>query len=445
MHQATRALPSTLFALLGLTSSAATLHAQEWPGFRGPARNGVAAADAKPPVEWSAEQNLRWKLELPGAGASSPIVVGDRLFVVCYSGYGDYLDDGGSPEKLEQQLVCVSREDGKLLWKRSVKSPLEKEAPQVQIKEHGFATPTPVSDGKWVWVYFGKAGVAAFDLEGAMQWKTDLGSVPEDAPKPTNSVERGGKTLTLRWGSAGSPLLFENLVIVNASEESNSIRALDKKTGALVWKHESANLEGCATSPMLAGKKGEEVLVIMLGGEVWGMEPATGEMLWTVETGTRGGISPTPVADAKLVYSFGGGGESHAIHFARDYPAGEERVLWKSKNLGIPSPVLHEGKLILVETNGRVSVLQKKDGELLYDERLDGKTSSIYASPVLACGRLYVTSRKRGTFVYTADGKFELLARNELDDETQFNASPAIVGDTLYLRSDRYLYCIRES
>ncbi|MHC4079569.1 MAG: outer membrane protein assembly factor BamB family protein [Planctomycetota bacterium] len=118
------------------------------------------------------------------------------------------------------------------------------------------------------------------------------------------------------------------------------------------------------------------------------------------------------------------------------------RVVWKGENLDVPSPVLHDGLLFLVRTNGMAVCLQAEDGKEVFKGRLGGRTSSVYASPVVADGRLYVVSRKRGTFVYSADAKLELLARNELDDKTQFNSSPAIVGNQIFLRSDKCLYCV---
>ena len=479
-------LAVALFGLCGTATSQAA-----WPDFRGPDRNGVAST-GKPPLEWSSEQNLKWKTELPGAGSSSPIVIGDRVLLTCYSGYGKAAENHGDKAKLVQHVVCVARKTGKLLWNTKIACPLDKDARQVIIQEHGFASPTPITDGRRVFAYFGKTGLVALDLEGEILWKTSLGVVPKDGPKASNGVVRNGKTLSLRWGAAATPVLHDGLVIVNASEESNSIRALDAKTGELVWKLDSPNLEGSAASPMIAGKGKDSVLVVVLAGEVWGLAPKSGKRIWRINTATRGGMSPMPVADERHVYCFGGGGKAFAVRFgsaagdangkqtddakkteqsskdksersgAKAAAAGEAeakagdgadqsklanqpRVTWMSANLDIPSPLLHDGRLFLVRTRGTGLVLDARNGKVLFEERLDGRTGSIYASPVLADGRLYVVSRKRGVFVYSAKTKPELLARNVLDDDSQFNASPAIVGKALYLRSDRFLYCISEA
>jgi len=440
-------------ALATLPLLAAAMPAQEWPGFRGPHRDGVAR-DAKPPTKWSDTENLAWKLDLPGPGSSSPIVTDGRVYLTCYTGYGDYLEDGGDPKSLKLHLVCVDYKTGKLVWTKSIPGPLEKAARQVQLKHHGFASPTPVTDGKAIYAYFGHAGMVAFNLDGSVLWQTDLGKPSKDAPAATNAVTRRGKVLSLRWGSAASPVLHEGMVIVNCSEQSNSIRALDCKTGKLVWKRESANLEGCATSPVVVGEEQNRVLIMVLAGAIWALSPKTGKMVWQVETPSRGGMSPTPVTDGQRIYTFGGFGPSHALRLGEprlgegDTNAPESRpsrVVWKSANLDIPSPVLHAGLLFLVDTKGMVTVLTAKDGKQAFKGRLEGKTRGIYSSPVVADGRLYVVSRKRGTFVYSADEKLELLACNELDDKTLFDASPAIIGNQILLRSNRRIYCIKAS
>ena len=154
-------------------------------------------------------------------------------------------------------------------------------------------------------------------------------------------------------------------------------------------------------------------------------------------------MSSTPVADQETVYVFGGEGKNYTLHLkAKDE---KSRVAWRSKNVEIPSPILHGEKLFLVNLTGQAVCMNAKDGKILFDERLEGRTGTVYASPVLAGGRIYVVSRKRGVFVYSADGKFSLLARNELTDASQFNASPAIVGDRIFLRSDKHLFCIAGS
>jgi len=433
-------LAVALPAILSLTAPQAAAQQQSWPGFRGPHHDGVARG-AHPPTTWSDDENVRWKVELPGPGSSSPIAAGGKVYVASYSGYGNHLGDGGAKEKLVHHLSCYALSDGEHLWTTDVPGPLEHDARQMQLNEHGFASPTPILDGDRVFAYFGRAGVVAFGLDGEILWRTELGEPSPDAAPATNQVVRNGQALSLKWGFAASPVVHDGMLFVNCSEESNSIRALDCATGDLVWKYESANLEGTAVSPAILGEGDDAVLVMVLGGEVWGMVPATGEFLWKVETETAGGMSSTPVSDGELAFVFGGDDISYALRYARDV-GDESRIAWTSKSVAIPSPILHEGKLLAIRSNGFGLCVDAASGEVLHDARLDGRTGGVYASPVLADDRLYVVSRKRGTFVYSADGTFELVAHNELGDDSQFNASPALVGSLLLLRSDKFLYCI---
>jgi outer membrane protein assembly factor BamB len=225
----TRALALLLAATTGLAASAS-----DWTQFRGPNGSGIAAADAQPANAWSDSQNLNWKVALPGPGSSSPIVTGERVFATCYSGYGDG-SGGGSPEKLVRHLVCVARTTGKVLWDKSVAAELPEDPYSGNLREHGYASNTPVTDGERVYVFFGKTGVVAFDLEGRQLWKVSVGK----------------QSSNRRWGSGASPILCQNMVIVNAAEESRSVLALDKLTGKEVWRAAVDSLELSFVTPVL--------------------------------------------------------------------------------------------------------------------------------------------------------------------------------------------------
>lgn len=456
--------PTLLAVLVGAALAAVPLAAQSadssanaqpasWPCFRGPGRDGVALG-ATPPTTWSDTDNVAWRVELPGPGASSPVVAHGRVYVACYSGYGKQEENNGDRSKLVHHLACYDQTTGEHLWTTDVPGPLEKDARAMQINEHGFASPTPVIEGDRVFAYFGHAGVLAFDREsGDILWRTDLGGPDPNLPVATNQVVRNGQTLSLEWGAAASPVTFENLVIVNASEECRSVRAFDQATGDLVWKHDSANLEGTAVPPAIFGEGDDAVLIQTLGGAIWGLDPRTGEEIWNIATDSAGGMSSMAIAQDDVAFVFGGD-KSLALHFARDFAGGtpieddegeelDPRVAWTSMSIAIPSPVLHSGKILAVNSEGMGLTIDAKTGELEHRGRLDGRTGGIYASPVLADGKLYVVSREKGTFVYSADGEYELLAHNELEDDAQCNASPAVVGKQLFLRSDRYLYCFK--
>ena len=423
-----------LIILLTVGLSLASLHAgqPEWPQFRGPSGSGIAAADAHPATTWSATQNMKWKVALPGPGSSSPVIAGERVFITCYSGYGDG-SSGAGPEKLQRHLVCLERNSGKVLWDKSVPAELPEDEYSGNLREHGYASNTPVTDGERVYAFFGKTGVLAFDFDGRQLWKVNVGK----------------QSSNRRWGSAASPILCQNTVIVNAAEEGRSVLALDKLTGKEVWKTEVNSLELSFVTPVLvecAG--GRSDLALAVPGEMWGLNPDTGKLRWFAQTGITGNVSPSLVAADGIVYATGGYPRQGtiAVRAGGKGDVTQTNVLWSSQSASyVPSPVVCQGHLYIISDQGSAICLEARTGKLVYKERLPGVTGGkpFYASVVLAGGHLYATSRRNGTFVVQAAPTFTLLAQNKLaDDDTDFNGTPAITGKQLFLRSNRYLYCI---
>jgi hypothetical protein len=420
-------------AVCSLSACAGVALASDWPGFRGPDSAGIAR-DSRPPVSWSDSENLKWRTELPGPGSSSPILVGDRIFVTSWSGYGD--DSGGKPSELKRHLVCLSRSTGKALWSKSVPGETNVDPYESYMREHGYATHTPVSDGERVYVYFGKAGARAYDLNGKELWDVNLG---------TGANERN-------WGTASSPILYKHAVIFNASEESHAIYALDRTTGKQVWKAEADALEYVFGTPVLATHNGQTDLVIGVPHELWGLNPDTGKLRWHADTDLPNNISPSVVVGDGLVYVFGGFPQlgAVAVKLGGKGDVTKSHVAWKTHNSSyIPTPVLHEGRLYFASDAGFATCLDAKTGELIYKERLPGASASgrggkpFYSSAVLANGNIYAVSRRNGTFVFAARPEFKLVSHNTLSsDPSQFNATPAVAGSQFFLRSDRYLYCV---
>ena len=419
--------------LLALTTASAT-YAADWLQFRGPNSSGIAAADAKPATTWSDSENVQWKIALPGPGSSSPIVCRERVFVTCYSGYGDG-SSGGGPDKLQRHLICLERQSGRILWDQSVPADLPEDAFTGNLTEHGYASSTPVTDGERVYVFFGKTGALAFDLEGKQLWKVNLGK------------QSGNR----RWGSGASPILYQHLVIINASEESRSVRALDKLTGQEVWKAEANTLELCYSTPALVEAGGRTDLVLAVPGELWGLNPDTGKLRWFASTGISGNVSPSVVAGDGVIYTTGGFPRlaAAAVRAGGKGDVTRTNILWTSQNASyVPSPVIADGRLYVATDGGFALCLDVKDGKALYKERLPGASATgsgkpFYASVVLANGNLYAVSRRNGTFVFEAKPEFKLVAHNTLaGDDSDFNATPAVAGRQLFLRSNRSLYCI---
>jgi outer membrane protein assembly factor BamB len=414
-----------------LVAPAPSQAAAEWPRFRGPNGSGLAP-DSTPPSMWSETQNLKWKLALPGPGSSSPIIAGERLFVTCYYGYGDG-SSGDGPGHLQRHLVCVERKTGKVLWDKTVPAALSEDSYSGNLREHGYASNTPVTDGERVYVFFGKTGALAFDFAGQQLWMVNLGK----------------QSSNRRWGSAASPILYQNLLIVNAAEEGRSVCALDKLTGKAAWKIEVGSLELSFVTPALVECAGGRTdLALAVPGELWGLNPETGKLRWFAQTGIGGNVSPSVVTADGIVYATGGYPRQNtiAVQAGGKGDVTQTNVVWTSQNASyVPSPVVCNGCLYVVSDQGAALCLEAKTGKLVYRERLAGLSGGkpFYASPVMAGGRLYAVSRRNGTFVIEAKPEFKLLAQNKLaGDETDFNATPAVAGNQLFLRSNRFVYCI---
>lgn len=420
---------SILFALvLPLFSQAA-----DWPRFLGPTGEAVVKG-AQVPLTWSDTENVGWKFVSPGPGSSSPIVVGDKVFITCWSGYGD-TEEAKDMKSLKRHLVCLKLSDGSLLWDSVVPSTVEEDPYEGFITEHGYATSTPVSDGERVYVFFGKTGALAFDLEGKQLWHTPLG---------TGSSGR-------RWGSGGSLILYKDSVIVNATDESKSLVALDRKTGKQLWKASGDNVDLAYSTPSILESNGRTDLVFPLADEIWGLNPETGKLRWFATHGLPGNISPCLIRDQEVVYLFGGfpTAGSAAIKLGGTGDVTASNIVWQSKSSTyVPTPVLHEGHLYVVNDQGFALCMKAKTGEDVYRERViesggRGRGKPFYASPILIGDRLYCVSRRGGTYVIAAKPTFEKLAHNILaSDSSQFHGSPAVVGDRMILRSDKAVYCI---
>ncbi|MFM8892511.1 MAG: PQQ-binding-like beta-propeller repeat protein [Planctomycetia bacterium] len=409
--------------------------AEDWPRFRGPGGLGVGGSAA--PQEWSESHNLLWKTPLPGPGSSSPVVHGGDVFVTCYSGYGAGVrSDGRAGERanLVRHLLCIDRATGAEKWRRDVPAELPEDAFEGYLTEHGYSSSTPVVDDDAVYIFFGKSGVVAFDREGKETWRAAVGK----------------ESSNRRWGSAASLILHGDLVIVNAAEESQSVRGLDRKTGREVWKAEAAALELAYGTPGIARlADGREELVIAVPGEVWGLDPATGKLRWHATHTLTGNISPSVIVDGDVVYVFGGfrSAGSLAVRAGGSGDVTASHVLWTSRASSyVATPLLHAGHLYWIDDRGQALCSDACTGEQVYRSRVEQITGGgrpVYASPVLSGDRILVATRWNGTLVLPAEPKFEVLGCNRFaDDESDTSGTPAIADGRLYLRSGRFLYAI---
>jgi outer membrane protein assembly factor BamB len=397
--------------------------AADWPQFRGP--NGAGTTDeGNPPLKWSESEGIVWKTKLPGPGTSSPIAVGDRLFLTCYTGYNVPGQDKGDPEDLKRLLVRLDRKTGEIKWAAPTSAKLPE---QESIRDgHGYASSTPAADADRVYCFYGKSGVFAFDHDGKQLWRADVGD------------RLNG------WGSASSPVLHGDLLFVNASVESQTLFALDAKTGDVKWKAPGIK-ESWSTPVVGKSNEGREELLVPIRGRILAFDPATGDKRWSCDTDIAWYMVPTIVVSDGVAYSLGGrnGVVGLAVKLGGSGDVTDTHRLWTTtKGTNVSSPVLHANRLYWMnDARGIAYCAEAETGKILYEERLP-RTGQVYASALLAAGRIYYLTRDGKVNVVAAKPEFELLATNALRDRSLFHASPVPLDGRLLIRSDQYLYCI---
>lgn len=434
-------LPATVLTLLSLTPLA---QAQEWPSFRGPAARGVADGMGLP-LEWDVKsgRGLRWQAEIPGVGHSSPIVWGERVFVTTavpaepaklVLGDDGGIDLASDRPPISWRLLCLDARDGKTLWEREVFAGAPRAARHVKSSQ---ANPTPVTDGKTVVALFGSGTLAAYAVDGEPRWSVDLGKLdPGLLDDPTSE-----------WGHGSSPVIFEDLAIVQVDKHAGSfLAAYDLASGKPAWRVERDERPVWAT-PTLHRAAGRDELVVVGGYHVRGYDPRTGKELWRFKDVAEV-KTPTPFAAEGLVI-FAGGYRGRPLFAIRESATGDVSVpedaasgrflAWRSEPGGpyTTTPLAYRGLVYAVRDEGILGVHELATGSLVYRERT-GTTHS--ASPVASDGRVYLAGEDGQLLVLRAGRSFELLARIDMG-ETLF-ATPALSRGTMYLRTRSHLYAI---
>ncbi len=385
------------------------------------------------PLKWDSKTNMKWSRELPGPGSSSPIVYGDHVFVTCYTGYGDGSE--GRASDLMRHLICINKNDGKIVWKKSVdaKSVRTEDRYSGYIKEHGYASSTPATDGKAIYAFFGKVGAVAFDMKGNELWRRNLG---------TSSSNR-------RWGSAASPILFKDTVIVNAVEESEKIFALNKKDGSIKWEYDTRKELAYSTPNLVQTKEGKTELVLGVPTRLIGLDPESGKELWTARTPILNNVSPAVMVQDDIVFLYGGyrGSGSIAVRAGGKGDVSKSHVVWASRDTNyVSTPVLHKGHIYWIDKNGVATCVNAKNGERIYKTRVEGLASGgqkFYASMVTMGDHVFAVSRQSGTIVLDAKPEYSKVGQNVIEgDQTDFNATPAFSGNQMFIRSNKAIYCI---
>ena len=408
----------TLFAIVIFVQ---ITYAENWPQWRGPAMNGVSN-EKNLPLRWTPEENIAWKLALPGVSGSTPIVWRDRVFLNVAEGDDLY-------------LWCIDRTKGALAWKKLLGSG------NVKMRKHNMSSPSPVTDGKSVYVMTGTGVLKGFDFMGKELWGRDL--------------QREYGAFGLNWGYASSPLLTDDALYVQVlhgmrTDDPSYVMRLDKATGKTIWKVDRptdaiTESPDSYTTPALV-RHGKTAELVVTGGDcVTGHDLASGKELWRAN-----GLNPdnnpsyrivaSPVVFNEIIYAptrvrpllalkAGGRGDVTTSH-----------LLWSTKNgPDVPTPVTDGQYFYVVNDRGIMWCLDAKTGAEVYaQERLKPGTYS--GSPVLADGKIYVTNEDGLTSVVRAGPKFEVLAENALNDYSL--SSPAISNGQIFIRTSQNLYCI---
>jgi outer membrane protein assembly factor BamB len=423
--------------------------AADWPSFRGPAASGVADGQRLPDT-WDAATgaNIRWKTGIPGLAHSSPIVWGGRIFVTtAISGLGNatfkpgLYGDGTASEDLSVhrwQVLALDRNSGEILWAQTAYEGAPEEKRHVKST---YASSTPATNGRVVVALFGSQGLYAYDFSGKLLWKKDLGRIDAGAYNAPD----------YEWGTASSPILYGNSVIVQCDQQKNSfLIAVDADTGETLWKAERDELPSWASPNVFTAKQRHE-LVTNAPNQIRGYDPKTGKELWRLG-GSSKITAPTPVFTSDLMYVASGRRPEAPIFAIRPGASGDitlgegqtrnKSVAWHKPQRGsyMPTPLIYGGLLYVLGNAGIFDCYDAAGGEEIYRERIPHQGSGFSGSPVAADGKIYLPSEDGDIFVVRAGRKFQLLGRNPIGEALM--ATPALSGGVMYVRGEKHLFAI---
>jgi hypothetical protein len=426
-----------LVAILVLLSNISAPRADDWNRFRGPNGSGTLAGPA-PPTQWSSEKNLKWKAPLPGKGTSSPIVSGDRVFVTCYTGFGLDLKTPGNPEDLVRHLIALDRKSGKEIWRASIASSVNEDPYKGFITQHGYASSSPATDGENVFVLFGKSGLFAFDRDGKQLWQANLGTKSDPA----------------KWGDGSSPIVFGDLVIVDAGNLGNQFVGVNKSTGKIVWSVEDQSFTNGWSTPTPVRVGEVDQILFNVPKKVIAVDPSTGKTLWSaaspLDDAACGGI----VTNDGNAYLMGSrAGHAMAIKCGGNGDVSQTNTLWQTRlQAGISTPLI-VGENLYWATGGIFFAARLSTGEYIYKQRLPrlggptgGFPNSDYSSPIAAGGNIVLFTRNGESYIIKPGDEFQIVAHNPAfdGDLSAFSATPAASDGELFVRSESNLYCIGE-
>ena len=399
---------------------------QFWPQWRGPHATGVSKV-ANPPTEWSETKNIRWKIELPGRGAATPIVWGDRVYVLTAA---PVEAAGGMRGVQKFQVMAVNRKDGKVAWQHTAREEQPHEGTHQQFGT--MASASAVTDGEHLIASFESRGIYAYDMNGKPIWQKDLGD----------------KRMRNEFGEGSTPALYKDKLFVVWDHQGESfIVALNKRTGEELWRTKREEIDSWAT-PLVVEHAGKAQVVTGAMRRVRAYDADNGQIVWEAEGLTANPI-PSPVSADGLVFLMSGyrGNNLKAVRFgeAKGDITGTPALVWTLDRVTpyVQSPLLHDGILYFLKSNnGLLTAVDAKTGKPHYQAQRIEAVPNVFASPVAAAGRIYVVGQQGTTAVIKAGAALDVLATNTLDD--RFDASPALVDREMYLRGYKNLYCVAE-
>jgi outer membrane protein assembly factor BamB len=433
--------PRLVLLTIFLGLAAATLQAADdserfWAQWRGPYMTGVSKT-ARPPTTWSESQNIKWKVEIPGRGSSSPIVWGDRIYLLSaipmgVSGAAQHQPRGALSQRGVHQykVFAIDRATGKTVWEKTAR---EEEPHEASHGENGtWASSSAITDGTHIIAYFESRGLYAYDTNGTLLWQTDFGD----------------KHMRNQFGEGSTPALYGNHVIVvwDQLNGPSFVVALDKRTGKELWRTSRGDEMDTWATPLVVEHGGRPQVIVNAMVRMKSYDLETGTVLWE-GPGTTMNVIPTPVFGHGMVFAMSGfrGNNLKAIRLAdaKGDISTTGAIAWQldRDTPYVPSPLLYDNILYFLKSNnGLLSAFEATTGKPFYQVQRLNKTPEVFSSPVGADGRVYITGRDGVTLVLKHGPAFEIIAENALDDG--FDASPALVDNQIFMRGYRYLYCI---
>jgi outer membrane protein assembly factor BamB len=423
-----------------------------WPGFRGPRAAGHGEG-VNLPAQWSGVDGtgVRWKAAIPGLAHSSPIVWGDRIFVTTAISsqagatfkpglYGEgTASEDRSPHRFV--LMAIDRRTGRTAWERTAFEGVPKDKRHIKST---YASATPATDGRTVVALFGSQGLYAFDLNGRPLWQHDLGR-----------MDVGAYDLpTYEWGPASSPIVYRDLVIVQCDQQRGSfLLALNARTGETVWRTAREELPSWGTPNVYVSSRPGRAPELVTNGSnfIRGYDPLTGAELWRLG-GSSKITAPTPVFTDDYIVVASGRRDEKPIFVIRPGSRGDltlaagqassDAVVWQKRGRGpyMPTPVIYGPHLYVLGNDGIFDAYDLATGAEVYRQRVPHQGSGFSASPVLADGRLILSSEDGDMFIVKTGAEFQVLAKNPIGEPLM--ATPALAGDAMYVRGQHHLFAI---